>query len=367
MEANAKEGRLLLRGLQGMAHNNRKDEPEGKEATVCGTEGEGRKVVPYEAGHHETPYIAHSYTQQIQNQMRTIRTCAGIGDATFLIKKLVNAKEKFNIQLPDGQPQRGHQIWELLPSLTTEVQYLAGMSYKIIEKMSAHRPNNSWQGISDQQFYLSMNQHLEEGKRIEKYLPDLKTTHQIGWNIKGFNDAVKKDFPIGSGQKYIGIYASAYSTVRQWGFWEAKDWFRLIKMIHAERPEWRFVLIGAEWDNDMGKDLLNLFNASDEVIPYINTIGQPLGYVMQVMKRLDYGFYFTSGLPILSETIKGASDLTMFFPPHLDKMMGTFCDPKRKESGQLKECLYCSPDAIYEWWTKTYQAYDRIDQTKGVL
>ncbi len=298
-------------------------------------------------------------------QARTIRTCAGIGDAVFLIKKLVNAGEMFNIMLPDGKPQRGHQIWELLPNLTESIHYVSGMTYKNIEHFSQHK--HGWNNIRQPEFYLSANKWLEDGKRIEHYLPDLKTSHIIDWNIKQYEAQAKKDYSVKKDVKYIGIYASAYSTVRNWGFWDAEGWYRLIRMIHAERPKWKFVILGAEWDNDLAKDLLNHLNAGDKNIPHVAVIGQPLGYVMQVMKRLDYGFYFPSGLPIVSETLKGGSDLTMFFPPHLEKMMGTFCDPARKESGRLKECLFCSPEDIYQWWRDEYQGYERLDQTKGVL
>lgn len=304
---------------------------------------------------------------------RTIQTCAGIGDAIFLIKKLVNVNEKFHIQLPDGIPQRGHQIWDLLPKTTQSVQYVPGLSYKKLERQSAHRLNSDWLNIVEDSFSLSMNQWLEEGNRVEHYFPEIKTSHTINWQIKKWAEEVATDFPRISAdtkaQRYIGIYASSYSTVRQWGFWDAKEWYKLIRLIHQERPTWTFVIIGAEWDNDIAKELMALLDmpAVNDSIPYINTIGKPLGYVANVMRYLDYGFYFTSGLPILSETIKYGSDLTMFFPPHLEKMMGTFCDPKRKASGQLKECLYCSPEAIYKWWTDFYQGYDRIEQTKGVL
>lgn len=289
---------------------------------------------------------------------RIIRTCAGIGDGIFLIKKLINASEKFHIRLPDGQPQRGKQIWDLLPQLTESCSYIPGLSYKKLEKYSINKLHADWGDVHNPEFNLSANGHLEHGQRIEDFFPDLATSHVIDWNLKQWDAQTKLDFPIRKQTKYIGIYASAYSTVRQWNFWDWTGWLKLISLIHEQRQKWKFVLIGAEWDNDLAGDLIKALEIRE--IPFINTIGKELGYVGCVMKRLDYGFYFTSGLPIFSETIKGASDLTMFFPPHLAQMMGTFCDPARKASGRYKECLYCSPEEIYKWWVETYKGYEKL-------
>lgn len=294
---------------------------------------------------------------------RTIRTCAGIGDSIFLINKLVNAKERFNILLPDNKPQRGHQIWELLPNVTESVSYIGGMNYKTIEQFSQHR--KPWSQITQPEFYLSANRFLENGNRIEDFLSELPMSKHINWDIKQYATQAKNDYPLRKGIKYIGIYASAYSTARNWGFWGATEWAELIMMIHKERPKWKFVIIGAEWDNDIANDLVEILKK--EEVAFDTVMSKPLGYVANVMKQLDYGFYFPSGLPIFSETIKGASDLTMFFPHHLKQMMGSFSDLSRKQSGRLKECLFCSPTEIFKWWRDVYVAFERIEQTKGVL
>lgn len=290
---------------------------------------------------------------------RIIRTCAGIGDGIFLIKKLVNTEEKFHIKLPNGTPQRGKQIWDLLPQLAESCEYIPGLNYKFLERYSIHRQSNKWYDVGQTEFNLSMNKHLEDGHRIEDFFPDLDTKFLIDWNLKPWASQVKNDFPTRVKTKYIGIYASAYSTVRQWGFWDWREWLWLIQQMHAERPNWKFVIIGAEWDGDLASGLTKALE--ENKIPFVSTIGKELGYVGNVMKRLSYGFYFPSGLPIFSETIQGASDLTMFFPPHLVKMMGTFCDPARKHSNnRLKECLFCSPESIYKWWVEVYKGYEKL-------
>lgn len=289
---------------------------------------------------------------------RIIRTCAGIGDGIFLIKKLINTGEKFDIKLPDGRPQRGKQIWDLAPQLTESCEYIPGLSYKILEKHSIHRTHSNWRDVTNVEFNLSANGHLEQGRRIDDLFPDLPTSHLIDWNLKPWAAKAREDLPGRKQTKYIGIYASSYTTVRAWNFWDWTGWAKLIDMIHKERPKWKFVIIGAAWDIDIAQEIEA--HLIKRAIPYLNTVGQELGYVGNVMKLLSYGFYFTSGLPIFSESIKGGSDLTMFFPPHLAQMMGAFCDLERKEAGNYKECLYCSPEAIYKWWVETYKGYEKL-------
>jgi hypothetical protein len=95
-------------------------------------------------------------------------------------------------------------------------------------------------------------------------------------------------------------------------------------------------------------------------IPYINTVGKELGYVMEAMKMLSYGFYFPSGLPIVSETIVDGPDCLMFYGSNLAKMMGSWCDPQRRADGRFKECLFCAPEAVHSWIKDVYCLYDKI-------
>lgn len=268
--------------------------------------------------------------------MRTIKVCAGIGDNVWLLQKLINTGERFNFELPDGKPQRGAPLFELLPQVTASVKYVAGLSYKTLSRNTA---KGSFPSTGD--MYLSCNEWLEHGKRLEDWMPELKTSYKLPWLV---NDAAVSE------GKYIGIYGSAYSTQRAWkqyGAWGTVEWLQLIELIHKHNPDYTFVIIGAEWDNDFATEVTNYL--ADNNIPFINTVGEPLTSFMQWVKLFHYAFYFPSGLPILSETIEGCSDCTMFYTTNITGIMGTWCDPERRSSGQFKECLFTEPQAIFEW------------------
>jgi hypothetical protein len=114
-------------------------------------------------------------------EMRTITVPAGIGDNIWLFQKLVHANERFDFVLPDGKPQRGHQIFELLPEVAASYKYAPGLSYNVLNRNNIQRVHKEWWEIEQQEFCLSCNQHLESGKRIEEFLPDLPTAFRINW------------------------------------------------------------------------------------------------------------------------------------------------------------------------------------------
>lgn len=276
--------------------------------------------------------------------MKTIRVAPGIGDNLWILQKLINTGEKFIFHLPDSPPKRGKQIFDLLPQVTVKAEYKPGLPYHFLQKTNIQNVRKEWRNIRERVFALIANMHLEEGRRIEEFLPDLPTSFRIDWQTSQEDKAYAKAC-VTTGLPLIGIYASAYSTARAWGFWEAIGWFNLIRQLHKMDKGYKFIVIGAQWDTDMGSNLMALMDK--ENIPYINTIGQPLGTVLEVMKRLHYMFAFPSGLGIVAPTID--CPVTMFYPPHLEKMINAWASPADIESGLYHGTLFCSPKEAFTW------------------
>lgn len=267
--------------------------------------------------------------------MRTITVPAGIGDNIWLLMKLINANEKFNFRLPDGFPQRGKQIFDLLPRVTNRCDYTSGLSYNKISDLNIQEWKRRWSEITEDGFCLSANKWLENGKRIERFLPDLTTAFKIDWETNCVTD-------INSNKPLIGIYGSSYSTSRQWGFWDAKKWMELINLIGKE---YTFVVIGADWDIDLGRDLIKILH--ERKFSYSNLMGGTLGSVIEVMKKLKMFFGFPSGLSILATTVDCPT--VMFYPEHLKLMVNAWASPEDIDSGLYKGCLFCEPNEIYKW------------------
>lgn len=276
---------------------------------------------------------------------RTITTCAGIGDSIWLFMKLLSTGEKFNFHIPDGEPQRGKQIFDLVPSICSKCTYTSGISYKKVNRLNAQRKIKHFAGIGGQEFYLSANEHLEKGRRIEDFLPDLETNYRIHYDTSGDDRLRAYNLILSQEGNKIGIYCSSYATSKNWGAWQAPQWFELISLIYKHFPHNRFVIIGAEWDRDLATNLMGLLDCSR--IPYINTVGQKLPVVIEILKKLNYFIGFPSGLSILNETL--GKDGLMFYSPQIQGIMNTWADPVRIYNRSIKECLFDEPYKIYRW------------------
>jgi hypothetical protein len=295
---------------------------------------------------------------------RTITVCPGLGDNIWLIMKLINQGEKFNWRAGDGAPQRTHQLFPLFPQLTESFEYIPQSGYN---KVKRNAYNGKW-ARAPASFYLEANSHLEQGKRIEKYLPDLPTSYKLEYKTSDDDKKIANGLLVNialnmyyennedfvSNQitvdatitkpKYIGIYTSAYSNARHWGGWEAKEWLELIKLIQDYNKEYKFVFIGADYDIGISQEVMYQMRKDS----YINTIGQSLPVVVEILKRLDAFIGFPSGLSIINETL-AAKQTIMFYPPHLSKLINAWPDPARIESGAYKGCLFCPPEQIFKW------------------
>lgn len=319
-------------------------------------------------------------------QLRTIKTTPGIGDFLFFASKLLSTGERFNFQISDGKPQRGKQIFDLLPAVSASCTYTPNLGYKKIKEENIQRVKPLWKDIDEQEFFLCANRHLELGHRIEEFLPDLPTSFRLDYatteedketarrltlpNRKWFTqkplNSIADDieamanglYKIHTTEnvKYVGIYSSAYSSQRNWGFWTERGWFDFIKLFHKENPELVFVIIGASFDVDLSGNLMKLLKAAK--IPYVDTIGQPLSVVIEVLKRLSYFVGFPSGLSILNETL-GKSTF-MFYPEHLQLMQNAWADPVRIESGEYKGAQFCTPEKAFRWIKNEHKLFNKI-------
>lgn len=286
--------------------------------------------------------------------MRTIIVPSGIGDSIWIQMKLINSGEKFHICLPDGQPQRGKQIWDMLPQLTESCTYIPNQSYTIIDRRNAVRLNPHWRKLKANKFYLSANKHLENGYRIEKFLSDLPTRYILDYTTT--LEDMEQAATYFDGGKTIGIYCSAYSNTRQWNMWGVAEWVAFIKLIHAQRPECRFLMIGAEYDLDLSTQIM------DELmrlgIPHVSSVGEPLPVVVEILKKLDYFAGFPSGLSILNETL-GKPGL-MFYPPNLSKMMNAWAHPERIAKGEHIPLQKDTPTTVLATIEKRYKLIERL-------
>jgi hypothetical protein len=277
--------------------------------------------------------------------MRTIKTCPGIGDSVWLIQKLINQPETFHWKVGDGSPQRSRPLFDMFPQVTESFEYIPQCGYKKVKRNSQF---GVWGNFPKDEFYMEANSWLEAGNRIEQFLPDLNTSFILPYQIK--EEEKTRALSILGGNPLnplIGIYTSAYSSARQWGGWEGVEWVEFIRLIKNEKKGYKFIIIGANYDIGIPDEIVKTLDPGE----YINTIGEPLGVVVEILRHLDCFVGFPSGLSIINETI-GAKQTVMFYPEHLQKLIDTWPDPERIKSGTYKGCVFCKPEQIFDWMVK---------------
>lgn len=292
----------------------------------------------------------------MENNYRTITVQPGIGDSIWVLQKLLSQQEKFHFKIPDGSPQRGRALFDLLPQITASAEYAPGLTYKKITRDNIQNTKRKWAQIKETEFFLSANQHLEAHKRIEDFLPDLPTTYRIDYATSQKDKDAAAKVLFDDGKRYIGIYTSAYSNARNAGGWELEQWFKLIRLIHAKNKDVTFVLIGASYDVGITEQLTT--DMRRNYIPCTNTTGQPLGVVIEILKRLSYFIGFPSGLSIINETL--GKDGVMFYMKKDVGIINSWARHSRIEAGNIKECLFCPPEQIFDWIKNSYNLFDKL-------
>lgn len=283
---------------------------------------------------------------------RLIRVASGIGDNVWLLQKLINAGERFDFHLSSGLPQRGKQLFDLLPQVANSCEYVDGLPYKTIRKTSECYDGVTFRSITDKAFSLAVNHHLESGKRIEEFLPDLPMTYELPYQTGSFGKLTKEDWlpdhPI-----HIGIYISSYHAARSWDFWNERGWFDLIYKLHLDRPEACFVFIGASWDIDLTDKVRQL--CINNKVPVWNGVGLTLSATIETLRYLDYFIGFPSGMCMVNESLHKKT--FMFYPYHLKHMMYAWAEEDRIKNLDYIAQLFCTP----------LEAYYLIKDKSGVL
>lgn len=289
-----------------------------------------------------------------ERKYRSIITPPGLGDFVFVAQQLIHTGERFHIIMPDGSPQRGHQLKELLPNLIASHEYRPGLSYTKIADANIQNRVKTWSRITEKGFYLSANAHLEAGKRIEEFLPDLPTSYKLDFHTSDHDKLIAQEL-LSKDRRYIGIYTSAYSNARNAGGWGVEEWFKLIKLLYKTK-DICFVIIGAPYDVGITEDLTAQMRK--EGIPFINTTGQPLGVVIELLKRFSYFAGFPSGLSIINEMLQ--KDGVMFYMKKDAGIINTWANKDRIADGNIKECLFCSVEAIFDWIKNSYELFKKL-------
>ena len=264
--------------------------------------------------------------------------------------------KKFNFKIARDTPKRSKDIFNLLPTIVNSAEYDEGFDSSNVLNNNMCSNGQTYKDLDSSDFYLSINHHLEEGKRIEDFLPDLKTNYSVQFDTKPFKrivDASMKKKKV----NYIGIYASCYSVLRHWNFWQQQEWVELCELIYANNQNVVFCVIGADFDIDLGTNIM--LRLKEKKLPYLDCFGNHIGITIEIIKRLQYMVSFPSGIGIISTNYKIPT--LFFYPPHLKKMQYAWASQEMIEDKSYMPVGFMQPNKAFEKIIHEYKLFKKLN------
>lgn len=273
----------------------------------------------------------------------------GIGDFSAMYAKLCNIDRPMEIRTSNDSPNRLSPFLDLLPKVknTGYAGHTAMLSVG-----QTIPPGTDIASLKDGDYFLSINRWLEEGGKVADWIPGNTNYHYEINNaeeVKSANEFLTHALPEDRGP-IIGVYCSAYGNSRHWGFWDYALWRKFLEMVAAILPEnTQFLFVGAEYDlaiSDMLHGWMQSIGKQSHLL-----LGQfHIGSTIEMIRQMDYFFVFPSGLGFLADVV--GTPHTMWFPPNLEPMMGTFTDPENYLTHKSYHSLFSTPEEAFERFKK---------------
>lgn len=266
---------------------------------------------------------------------------SGIGDISWAYSKFCTLAEPFDYLVADGWPYRAKEYMEMLPKVKS-VEY-GKFEYQDILEFEDHQrasknPLTSWgaiQSLNGSTVLVQPNLHLERGKPLADWLPDLNTDYHYPMQISAdaLNEATQL---LACAEGAVGISCASYRGAKAWKTWEYLEWKALCD--HLVRSGFRLVFMGGGWD-----DLTRVIAAEFE--NHTDLVGKTTFEVAcAVHKMLPFYIGFSSGLGII-RTVLGLPTM-MLWPDHQQPLSTSWADPVDLSSRRYVATPYMEPSLI---------------------
>lgn len=268
--------------------------------------------------------------------MRVIGVPSGIGDVSWMYSKLVHIGESIRFEIADGWPYRTREFLAMLPGVV-ESEYDRTMRYDdILSFESMHgfmQYGLTWCSIKERlpegRILLEANRHLEMGRRLEEWLPDLPCNFHYDINTKPIDSINALEWLAELPKPIIGVSAASYRGSEAWKTWGYDEWSPFLKWLEEETGGSVF-LMGGFWD-----DLTHSLAADG----HKNSVGKTsTGTMVELLRLLDLYIGFSSGLGILRTVLK--KKVFMMWPEHQVALASSWAPLDMLEAGTYSHMLW---------------------------
>lgn len=276
---------------------------------------------------------------------------SGIGDVSWAYSKLCHVGP-LEYEIADGWPYRTSDFMELLPGVSKvsygQFRYEDIMSFEHATGIGDHP---KWEdvvsknGQPNARVLIAPNLHLEQGRRLEEWLPDLPTDFHYPINIPEARQKEALNILSRFKKPVWGISAASYRGSESWKTWGRAEWTKFLWRFH-DRAGGTILLLGGFWD-DLTHSLAE--DGWNELVgkTHIST-------ATEILKHLDGYIGFSSGLGVLRTVLN--KRVFMMWPDHQLELSTSWAPKHMLESGRYMMSRWLSPDEVFvrvKLWLQT--------------
>ena len=267
----------------------------------------------------------------------------GIGDISWVLSKLSTTGRKFDLVIAeDKKTQRSMPLVDMVDCVNSATYGGFDIYYYLSKAGNAMFTEYEQAQKEGKTLYMTANNWVEKGKRLEGYLPDLDTDFHYTLHTEDDDDWAEEI--VSRYPSTFGIYTCSIPGIESWKAWSHFEWVDFIRQVNWDFPDTVFFLLGAKWDQDMRFPVVRYLKEFD--IPYVDLIGRTtLPRVTALLKRLDYFAGYASGLTILSNVVN--KPVAMLYPRYLTKLMDSWPCPVSLADGSYQGLVWDRPLTIY--------------------
>lgn len=274
------------------------------------------RTIQYKPNPIFQPIVKH--IEETDDGMLHLFTSPGLGDILWILNKVYDNTDKdIHIHSFSRHVYSAHLL-ENLPKVKKVTQWSGIKAYKeFMKKCQEEYPK--YNQLSDlnniDKMYLEMNTHVDNGNRIETFLPNLKTTFELPYQ----DNQLERVKSLYKDKEYILIYTSALKNNRldrhHTGSWNFRNWISIIKSL---RSKYKVVWIGSSFDQDALNEVINHTG-----IDY--HLNEPLEFLIPLFRNCKAFLGYQSGLNCI--TIQEQVPTYMLYFNKLTKLPNAICHP----------------------------------------
>jgi len=283
-------------------------------------------------------------------QSITLDIPSGIGDVSWILSKLVHVKDReIRLRVADGWPHRTVKFLHLFPWITS-AEY-GNFNYQDIFEFQRMNMGkfDTWEQIKElSEFPMAPNHHLEKGRRLEDWLPDLPTDFHYEIPTTPRDKEMAVHFLRGLRRPIVGVSAASYRGSSAWKTWDHVGWMDFFRRVKSDLGEFTVLLMGGFWDDLTASLSYDLERAG---FPCAEIVGKTnIGTAIEILRVLDRYIGFSSGLGILSVVMRQPT--FMLWPEHQVELSTSWAPEAMIESREYVAAQWLQPDVIAKLYVK---------------